>query len=122
MAGLPLTPLDARIVFLTHPVTGAPEFARRLVERRLAACCNLTPVTSVYRWQGAVEEEEEVLCIVKTRRERLEALQDWLEEHHPYDVPELVALTPVHVAPPYLAWLLAEAGEGPPQEPGGSDR
>ena len=52
---------------MTHPEEGAREFARRLVELRVAACCNLVPVTSVYRWQGQVEEDGEVLLVVKTR-------------------------------------------------------
>lgn len=98
--------MQARIVLITHPVEGARELARDLVEARLAACCNLTEVRSVYRWQGAVEDEAEVLLVVKTAADRLPALEAHLEAHHPYDVPELVALRPDHVAPDYLAWLL----------------
>jgi len=100
--------LDARIVFVTHPEKGAREFARRLVEQRVAACCNLVPVVSVYRWRGELEEDGEVLLIVKTLEARLSELQAILDEHHPYDVPELVAWTPDHVSAPYLAWLAGE--------------
>jgi len=100
--------LDARIVWITHPEKGAREFARLLVSKRLAACCNLSSVTSVYRWQGSIEEEREVLLTVKTTRAALAGLEALLEEHHPYDVPEFVALQPAHVAPAYLAWLEGE--------------
>ena len=74
----------------------------------MAACCNLAPVTSVYRWQGRIEEDAEVLLIVKTREGRLSELQAILDENHPHDVPELVALAPEHVSAPYLAWLEGE--------------
>lgn len=88
----------------------ASRLARELVERRLAACVNLLPgATSVYRWEGAVREEGEVLLIVKTTGERLPAVEAFLAERHPYDVPELIALEPDHVEPKYLDWLLRES-------------
>ena len=105
----------ARLVLITHPADGARAFARALVERRLAACVNLLPVTSVYRWQGTVEEEPEVLLVVKTGADRLAELEAALADH-PYDVPELVALRPAHVEPAYLAWLLGEVGPVPGQD------
>ena len=104
-------PSCARIVLITHPEDGARDFARSLVERRLAACVNLLPVTSVYTWQGAIEEDPEVLLVVKTSATRLAELEGVLAEGHPYDVPECVALTPAHVAPAYLDWLLTETRE-----------
>jgi periplasmic divalent cation tolerance protein len=102
---------EARVVLVTHPEAGAEDFAAGLVERRLAACVNLLPVRSVYRWQGAVERAPEVLLVVKTVAGRLPALERHLRERHPYDVPECVALDPVRVEPGYRAWLVAEAGE-----------
>ncbi len=103
-------PSAVRVVLITHPRTGARAFARGLVERSLAACVNVVPVSSVYRWCGAVEEAREVLLVVKTRAGEVRALERHLAREHPYDVPEFVALAPGHVERRYLAWLLAESG------------
>ena len=99
---------EARLVLSTAAdLDSARGLARALIEERLAACCNLVGgLTSVYRWQGAVEEAAEVLLVIKTSAARLAALEARLAELHPYDVPELVVLTPERVAPDYLAWLL----------------
>ena len=99
----------ARVCLVTHPREGAEAFARGLVERRLAACVNLLPVTSVYRWEGAVERGEEQLLVLKTQAERLPELRAVVASDHPYDVPEFVVLTPSDVEPAYLAWLLVES-------------
>jgi periplasmic divalent cation tolerance protein len=78
--------------------------ARALVERRLAACVNLLPpVRSIYRWQGAVEEADETLLIVKTVPEQVEAMTALLREVHPYENFELVALPVTAGSAPYLA-------------------
>ena len=97
-----------RVVLVTAPdAEHARRIARALVEERLVACANLlTGVTSVYRWEGAVQEDAEVLLVLKTRAGRLDALEARLGALHPYDVPEFVALAPEHVAAPYLAWLV----------------
>jgi periplasmic divalent cation tolerance protein len=101
----------ARVVLITHPQAGAEAFARGLVERGLAACVNLVPVTSVYRWQGKVETDPEVLLIAKTCRERVPELERVLADEHPYEVPECVALEPAAVQKTYLAWLMEETRE-----------
>lgn len=81
--------------------------ARTLVERHLAACVNLVPnLTSVYRWQGTVEEAPEMLLLIKTTEERLSALEAALGEFHTYEVPEFLAFTPESGSQAYLAWLL----------------
>ena len=106
------SPDSPRVVLVTAP-PGDParEVARGLIAARLAACVNvLAGVVSVYRWQDAVEEEAEALCVIKTTAGRLDEIERWLDEHHPYDVPEFVALAPERVAPAYLAWLRAESG------------
>ena len=102
---------EPRLHLVTHPVEGAAAFARRLVEARLAACVNLLPATSVYRWEGEVQEDAEVLLVAKGRAGSLPALLAFLEEHHPYDVPECVSLAPDGVAPSYLAWWLGSTEE-----------
>ena len=82
--------------------------ARTLVEERLAACVNLMPgVTSVYRWEGELAEDAEVLLVAKTTSARLPELTARVLELHPYDVPEVVSLAPREVEGTYLAWLIA---------------
>jgi periplasmic divalent cation tolerance protein len=101
----------ARVVLITAPdLSSARSLGRALVEARVAACANLVPgVTSIFRWEGALQEAAEVLLVVKTRADRLEDLGRLVAELHPYEVPELVALRPDAVAPSYLAWLLSES-------------
>jgi uncharacterized protein involved in tolerance to divalent cations len=105
--------MNPRIVFITHPQEGARDFARLLIERRVAACCNLGAVTSVYRWEGEVHEEGEILLTVKTVVEHLPELEEILNDHHPYDVPECIVLEPEHVAASYRAWLTREVQKRP---------
>lgn len=98
------------VVFSTFPgAERAAEVARTLVDERLAACVNLVPaVRSIYRWQGAVQDDTEALAIIKTTSERLPALRERLAALHPYDVPEILALPVADGHAPYLAWLAAE--------------
>jgi periplasmic divalent cation tolerance protein len=98
----------ARVVLVTHPTHGAAELARALVERRLAACVNLIAARSCYRWEGALEECDESLLVVKTATARLEELRAAIAALHPQRVPEMVALEPAWVEPRYLDWLCGE--------------
>jgi periplasmic divalent cation tolerance protein len=100
---------DVRLVLSTFPTPDqAAETAKILVEERLCACVNLLPqVRSIYRWQGAVSDDTETLAIIKTTAERYDALAARLISLHPYEVPELIALSPTDVHAPYLAWLVA---------------
>lgn len=104
---------EACVVLVTAPAgEAAPLLARTLVEERLAACVNVLPaVSSVFRWDGAVEEASETLLVVKTRRDRLERVFGRIVELHPYEVPEVVALPIVDGLEPYLDWVRAESGE-----------
>ena len=99
---------DAVIVVLTT-VSGADEatrIARGLVERRLAACVNVLPeVRSIYRWEGAIEEQTEQLLLTKTTRARFADVSACIRELHSYDVPEIVALAATDVADAYAAWV-----------------
>jgi periplasmic divalent cation tolerance protein len=100
-----------QVVFVTAP---DPEVGRRLaralVEERLAACVNLLPgVRSTYRWAGAVQEDDEVLLVIKTREDRLAALSRRVHELHPYELPELIAVGILGGSERYLAWLREEA-------------
>lgn len=87
----------------------ADRVARILVERRLAACVQMVaPITSVYRWKGAVETAAETLCLIKTRRDLFPQIERAIAELHPYEVPELVALPIEMGAATYLKWIDAE--------------
>ena len=100
----------ARVVLTTAPdaETGAL-IARALVEERLAACVNVIPgVRSIYRWGGEIQDDPEVLLIVKTRAERCEALAARIQDLHPYDVAEVLVLPALGGSTPYLAWISAE--------------
>jgi periplasmic divalent cation tolerance protein len=84
----------------------AEKIAAELVARRLAGCVQLSgPITSTYRWQGNVETTEEWMCIAKTGRAQLAAIQKLLDEIHPYDVPEIIATPIIDGSPAYLKWL-----------------
>jgi periplasmic divalent cation tolerance protein len=98
----------------TFPDRARAESAMRtLVEERLIACGNIAPgVRSIYRWQGAVEEADEVLCFMKTTRAEVPALKARLPALHPYEVPELVVLPIEDGHQPYLAWVVASTGAG----------
>src|SRR5262249_53438927 len=88
----------------------AERIARALVERGLAACVNVVPgVVSVYRWKGAVERDQELLLVIKTRGEGFPALRDALVELHPYELPELIAVPIAAGYEPYLEWLDASS-------------
>lgn len=92
----------------------ARRIAGLLVERRLAACVNLVGgMRSVYRWQGAIEEAEEWLLVIKTRRSLFDALRTAIEQAHSYQVPEVVALPMTDGSAAYLEWLDKETGAGP---------
>ncbi len=100
-----------RVALVTAPdaEVGA-RIARALVEERWAACVNLVPgVRSVYRWEGKLEDEAEVLLVVKTRADRVSGLAERLRALHPYDVPELVALPVEQGLEAYLAWVRRES-------------
>lgn len=104
-------PTRIQTVLVTAPdAETAERLGRTVVEERLAACANLLPgVVSLFRWEGQMQREAEVLVILKTTRERLDALRARIVELHPYDVPEILALGVESGHDPYLEWVRAEA-------------
>ncbi len=98
--------MDVRLVITTLPVDEASRIARTLVEERRIACANLLPpATSVYRWDGEVREDPEVVALLKTAEPQVEALVARLAELHPYDVPEILALPVTGGLDAYLRWV-----------------
>ncbi|MDV7389984.1 divalent-cation tolerance protein CutA, partial [Arthrospira platensis SPKY1] len=86
----------------------AESIAAHLVDSNLAACINILPhVKSVYRWEGKIEREEELLLVIKTRHSLLEKLIGEVQALHPYQVPEIIALPIVGGADNYLSWALS---------------
>ncbi|MBI2986474.1 MAG: divalent-cation tolerance protein CutA [Deltaproteobacteria bacterium] len=84
----------------------ADRLARALVEERLAACVNrIKAVQSIYRWQGRVEQSEEELLIIKTKKELFDRLKTRVQELHSYSVPEIIALPILEGNESYLKWL-----------------
>ena len=80
--------------------------AESLVSERLAACVSLVPgLTSVYRWEGQIQRDSEVLLLIKTLEERVGALGARLRQLHPYEVPEIIALPVTEGLNDYLSWV-----------------
>ncbi len=101
----------AVLVVLTNCPDGetAARLRNELVERRLAACVNqLGPVTSTYRWQGAIEQASEVALLIKTTYERYPALEAALRKLHPYELPEIIAVPVQCGLTDYLSWVRSE--------------
>ena len=94
-------------VFITAPnEEEASKISYTVVEERLAACVNIIrSVRSIYRWQGAIEDESEVLMIVKTKKTLFERLQKRVKELHSYSVPEIIGLPVTEGSKQYLHWL-----------------
>ena len=82
--------------------------AAALVSERLAACVQLLPIESWYRWQGDVRHDAELMLLAKTTRDRFPAAQARIRALHPYDVPEIIALPIVDGAAAYLDWIRQE--------------
>ena len=98
--------MDAVVCLVTTPPDRAHPIAEALVARELVACVNIiAAVQSVYRWQGAVEHDDEALLVLKTTRAAIPALDAALGELHPYDTFELVALDVAGGSADYLAWI-----------------
>lgn len=96
------------VVLVTTPdEETAVRLAESLVGERLAACANLVPgVRSIYRWEGEIADDREVLMVLKTRTGRLDALRRRVVELHPYDTPEVIALDVSGGARDYLDWVV----------------
>ncbi|WP_329127725.1 divalent-cation tolerance protein CutA [Streptomyces sp. NBC_01465] len=103
---------DARwltVLTTTDTEAKAKALASGAVEARLAACAQISgPVTSVYRWQGAIETAEEWQVLLKTAADRYDALESHLASAHDYETPEIIATPVVGGSAEYLAWLTDE--------------
>jgi len=99
---------------------GASKLASVLLDKKLIACCNIignaqNPITSIYTWKGKVENDSEVLMMIKSRTELLPEIVKTVKENHPYDVPEVIALPILGGNPEYITWVLDNTKE--PEKP-----
>jgi len=102
---------DLVIVLTTMPDDArSDEVARALVDERLAACVNvLPPMASTYRWRGAIERETERQLVIKTTRDRLQALETRMRKLHPYELPEFLVLNVEAASIAYAGWVAEQA-------------
>lgn len=101
---------DEIVILVTAPsAEEAERIARQLVERRLVACVNIVAgVRSVFRWQGNVCDEKEVLMVLKSRKDKFEEISTEIKSLHSYDVPEIIALPIIAGSEEYLSWVRTE--------------
>ncbi len=104
---------DSIVVLITAPnEEDAAKIAHELVASRLAACVNIVRhVRSIYRWQGRVEDEQEVLMVAKTQQANFPELEQKVREMHSYTVPEIIALPIVRGFSEYLDWIAGETSQ-----------
>ncbi|XP_011689152.1 PREDICTED: protein CutA homolog isoform X2 [Wasmannia auropunctata] len=95
------------VAYVTVPDDAvAKRLARGLVENKLAACVNIIPqLTSIYEWEGKIQEEPELLLMIKTRTEKIDALTKYVKENHPYTVCEVISLPIQNGNSDYLKWI-----------------
>jgi periplasmic divalent cation tolerance protein len=107
--------MSALLVLTNVPDRAAAErLADALVEKHVAACINiLAPCRSVFRWQGALQHEEEHPVLIKTTREAYAALEAEIRAQHPYELPEIIAVPIERGLPAYLDWVAEETGSAP---------
>lgn len=105
---------DSVVVLITaSKETEAEKIAKALVDERLAACVNIVKdIRSIYRWQGNLEDDSEVLLIVKTRKDLFSKLSAFVKGLHSYSVPEIIALPIIEGSGDYLKWLNEETIQG----------
>ena len=98
---------ESLVVFVTcGSEEEALKIAHALVEERMAACVNLmSPIRSIYRWEGKIWDEKEWLLIIKTQAARFEDLEKRVKALHSYSVPEIIALPIMKGSSSYLNWL-----------------
>lgn len=88
----------------------AHRLARALVERKLAACAQISEIESLYHWRGEVQQERELRILFKTTDERYGLVESTLRELHPYELPAIHAFAFEHVEAAYAAWIAENAG------------
>ncbi len=106
--------MDALLVYLTCPDQDiATKIAKEIIGRRHAACANILPPSkSFFRWEGAIQEAEEVTVIIKTGADKWPVLEQAIKEMHPYDIPCIIAVPVAAGHAPFLQWIGDEVSGG----------
>lgn len=106
-----------QITTTTDSADAARKIADHLVDRRLAACVQVTgPLVSTYRWKGSVERTDEFICLIKTRRELSGAVEESIRSMHSYENPEIVVTAIEGGSPDYVAWIESETSAQVPRD------
>ena len=102
-----MTDTPYQLILCTCPdMQVAEQLATSLVEQRLAACINIIPgLISIYRWQGTLEKGTELLLLIKTTRQQYAAVEAAIQQQHPYELPEIIAVTLDEGSSDYLRWI-----------------
>lgn len=95
------------VCYVTAPDENiAKKLSHEIVEKQLAACVNIVPsITSVYSWEGKINEDSETLLIIKTRKSRVDDLSEYIRNNHPYSVAEVISVPIENGNRPYLDWI-----------------
>jgi len=95
-----------QIITTTDSRELAMRIAEKLVEKKIAACVQVSgPITSIYAWKGKIENAEEWYCVIKTRENLYQEVEEAIKALHPYEVPEIIALPILHGNKNYLDWI-----------------
>lgn len=99
--------MSAIVIYCTCPnIETAEKISRSLISQHMAACVNQLPgITSLYEWEGKIQQDQEVLLLIKTTEERFDAIRQLVIEEHPYELPELIAVPISQGLPDYLEWI-----------------
>lgn len=110
---------DPVLIYTTfETVEDAKSVGRILVESRLAACVNIIPsMTSIYEWQGQLQEAGEAVMIIKTCKGRQSQALQRTKELHPYDTPALLVIDPIEVDKDFAAWIAEQTNAASPSHP-----
>ena len=103
---LSVTVKPAVIVSTFPSKQSVTRIANKLVKKKLAACVNITKISSVYTWKGKVENQNEYLAFFKTTKKNQSTLKKELKKFHPYDVPEIAEINVESINQPYMKWLV----------------
>jgi periplasmic divalent cation tolerance protein len=99
--------MKAVVIFSTYPDRkSVSKIANKLVKDKVAACVNITKISSIYAWQGKIENADEFLAFFKTTQKNKHKLKSMIKNTHPYKVPEIAELDVKDINKPYLQWLV----------------
>ena len=95
------------IIVSTYPnKKSITKIANELVQNKIAACVNITKISSIYSWQGKIENASEYIALFKTTQKNKKSLKEKIKATHPYDVPEIAEINITSINKPYLKWLV----------------